>query len=92
MAEVKNEVATLLVVSWTLDALIICMSTARIWVRWAIVGQLGWDDFFNVLGTVCSSISCHPITWLLAYLALLDVGCCMLRACDSRNKIWPRTF
>lgn len=57
MAELKNEAGTLLVVPWTLGAVIICMSTARVWVRWTIVGPADWDDLFNILATVRGLVS-----------------------------------
>lgn len=52
MAELKDSVITLRVVSWTLGSIIICMSASRIWVRFNLVKQPSWDDLFNVLATV----------------------------------------
>lgn len=55
MAELRlsgDRVTMLLVVSWTLGSIIMCMSAARLWVRFKIVKQPSWDDLFNIMATV----------------------------------------
>lgn len=52
MAELKDSVTKLRVVSWTLGALIIFVSAARLWIRFKILRQPSWDDLFNILATV----------------------------------------
>lgn len=52
MAGAVDSPAAIRAVSWTLGAIIICMSAARLWVRFNILNQPYWDDLFNVLATV----------------------------------------
>jgi hypothetical protein len=53
MAAVQDYVTQIRAVSWTLGAIIVCMSAARLWVRFKILNQPNWDDLCNVLATVC---------------------------------------
>ena len=60
MAEVKDNVTAIRDVTWTLGSVIICMSAARLWVRFKILKQPSWDDLFNVLATVrLQSLTCR---------------------------------
>ncbi|KAI0388872.1 hypothetical protein F5Y17DRAFT_172175 [Xylariaceae sp. FL0594] len=51
---------SLYIESWVLGGLVITFTTARIWCRTMVNKQLGWDDFFMILGA-SAAIACSSV-------------------------------
>lgn len=61
MDEVVDYVIPIRAVSWTLGAVIILVTAARLWVRFNVLNQPKWDDLSNVLATVSPRILSCPL-------------------------------
>lgn len=52
----QNAGPALLVVTWLCTAICTVVVSLKLWTRFKIIGQTGWDDALTVLALVCNTV------------------------------------